>query len=106
MIDLEIEEQIVAGEVPRVGFQAERPVVAANRIGLEDNEGVKQKFYGHSFIADHRGELVEAFGATDEGVLVHTFDLDLIASYRADWGFFRDRRPELYGLLLTADGRL
>jgi N-carbamoylputrescine amidase len=72
------------------------PIVAANRIGLEDNDGARQKFYGHSFIADHRGELVESFGATDEGVLVHTFDLDLIESYRADWGFFRDRRPDLY----------
>ena len=72
------------------------PIVAANRIGLEDNEGVQQKFYGHSFIADHRGELVENFGATDEGVLMHTFDLGLIESYRADWGFFRDRRTDLY----------
>ena len=72
------------------------PIVAANRIGLEDNEGVQQKFYGHSFIADHRGELVESFGATDEGVLMHTFDLGLIESYRADWGFFRDRRTDLY----------
>ena len=72
------------------------PIVAANRIGLEDNDGTKQKFYGHSFIADHRGELVEDFAAKNEGVLVQTFDLDLIASYRADWGFFRDRRTDLY----------
>ena len=72
------------------------PVVAANRIGLEDNDGVKQKFYGHSFIADHTGELVKQLGAGDDGVLVHTFDLALIESYRADWGFFRDRRPDLY----------
>ncbi len=72
------------------------PVVAANRIGLEDNAGTKQRFYGHSFIADHTGALVESFGANDEGVLVHTFDLTEIESYRADWGFFRDRRPELY----------
>jgi N-carbamoylputrescine amidase len=72
------------------------PVIAANRIGLEDNGGVKQKFYGHSFISDHRGELVQKFEAEDEGVLVHTFDLDLIESYRADWGFFRDRRTDLY----------
>lgn len=72
------------------------PVVAANRIGIEDNDGVKQKFYGHSFISDHRGDLVQKFGADDEGVLVHTFDLDLIESYRADWGFFRDRRTDLY----------
>ncbi len=72
------------------------PIVAANRIGLEDNDGVTQRFYGHSFIADHRGELVQSFGAADEGVLIATFDLDLIASYRADWGFFRDRRTDLY----------
>jgi N-carbamoylputrescine amidase len=72
------------------------PIVAANRIGVEDNDGVSQKYYGHSFIADHRGELVESLGADDEGMLVHTFDLDAIEGYRADWGFFRDRRPELY----------
>ena len=72
------------------------PIVAANRIGLEDNEGVKQQFYGHSFIADHRGELVASLGRDDEGVLVHTFDLTMIESYRADWGFFRDRRTDLY----------
>lgn len=72
------------------------PVVAANRIGIEDNAGVKQRFYGHSFIADHTGALVESFGDKDEGVLVHSFDLSMIEKYRADWGFFRDRRPELY----------
>lgn len=72
------------------------PVVASNRIGLEDNSGVKQRFYGHSFIADHTGELVKSFGATEEGILVHTVDLTENESYRADWGFFRDRRTDLY----------
>ena len=72
------------------------PIVAANRTGLEENDGVRQMYYGHSFIADHRGELVESLGETDEGVLVHSFDLSEIESYRADWGFFRDRRPDLY----------
>ncbi len=72
------------------------PIVASNRIGLEDNDGAKQRFYGHSFITDHTGALVESFGAKDEGVLLHTFDLGLIESYRADWGFFRDRRTDLY----------
>lgn len=72
------------------------PVVASNRIGLEDNAGAKQRFYGHSFIADHTGELVKSFGDKDEGVLVHTFNLTEIESYRADWGFFRDRRTDLY----------
>jgi N-carbamoylputrescine amidase len=72
------------------------PIVAANRIGLEDNDGTKQSYYGHSFIADHRGALVASFGDRDEGVLVASFDLAEIARYRADWGFFRDRRTDLY----------
>jgi N-carbamoylputrescine amidase len=73
------------------------PIVAANRIGVEDNDGVQQKYYGHSLIADHTGEIVAELGDADEGVIVATFDLEAIAAYRADWGFFRDRRTDLYG---------
>ena len=76
------------------------PVVAANRIGHETVTEVGQTFYGHSFIADHRGDLVEQL-KDEEGVLVHTFDLDFLDRYRAAWGFFRDRRPELYGALAS-----
>lgn len=72
------------------------PVVAANRIGRENNDGTEQTYYGHSFICDHRGEIVAESGPADEGVLIHKFDLNDIAAYRADWGFFRDRRPDLY----------
>jgi len=72
------------------------PVVAANRIGTEQGLGAPQTFYGHSFIVDHRGELVESFGAEEEGVLVHTFDLDFLKTHRSAWGFFRDRREDLY----------
>jgi N-carbamoylputrescine amidase len=72
------------------------PIVAANRIGVEKNDGATQSYYGHSFIADHKGELVASFGAADQGVLVASFDLDEIARYRAEWGFFRDRRTDLY----------
>jgi len=69
------------------------PVVAANRIGTEDG----QKFYGHSFIADEWGDLVSEYGSDDTGVLVVTLDLEQAARHRAGMGFFRDRRPQLYG---------
>ena len=78
------------------------PVVGANRTGFEpwtDYPGGGQRFYGSSFIADHRGDLIEAFGREEEGVLNATFDLDFLATHRAAWGFFRDRRPDLYGAL-------
>jgi N-carbamoylputrescine amidase len=74
------------------------PVVASNRIGAE-SLGAGQRFYGSSFIADHRGDLVQALGKTEEGVLVHTFDLDFLRTHRSAWGFFRDRRTDLYGAL-------
>lgn len=71
------------------------PVIASNRIGMERGLGDPQNFYGSSFIADHRGDLVQSFDRTDEGVLVHTFDLEFLDRHRAAWGFFRDRRADL-----------
>ena len=71
------------------------PVVAANRIGVEHG----QRFYGHSFICDERGDLLAEFGATETGVLTATLDLEAARKHRAAFGFFRDRRPELYGRL-------
>ncbi|MEO7689129.1 MAG: N-carbamoylputrescine amidase [Sphingomonas sp.] len=72
------------------------PVVAANRIGTEHG----QHFYGHSFITDERGDLIAEFGADETGVLVATLDLDRVKRHRAAFGFFRDRRPELYRRLV------
>ncbi|MDP1556109.1 MAG: N-carbamoylputrescine amidase [Hyphomonas sp.] len=72
------------------------PVVAANRVG---NEG-GQVFYGTSFITDETGEIVTDLGRKEEGVLIATFDLDQIDQARAAWGFFRDRRTDLYDILI------
>jgi N-carbamoylputrescine amidase len=71
------------------------PVVAANRIGTEGT----QSFYGHSFIANHRGDKVAELGRTEPGVILAELDLEEIRRNRASFGFFRDRRPDLYGVL-------
>jgi N-carbamoylputrescine amidase len=71
------------------------PVVAANRIGNEHG----QIFYGSSFISNHRGDKIAELGRTDEGVIMAGFDIPEIQRNRAAFGFFRDRRPELYGIL-------
>ena len=74
------------------------PVIAANRIGHENEcGGDGQHFYGHSFISDEWGDLINEFGAEETGALVATLDLPAAAKHRASWGFFRDRRPQLYG---------
>lgn len=69
------------------------PVVAANRTGSEDG----QRFYGHSFITDEWGDYLAEYGAEESGVLIATLDLERAATHRAGMGFFRDRRPQLYG---------
>lgn len=79
------------------------PLIASNRIGREAFGGTHIDFYGHSFIADQTGELVASM-ADEAGHCLATFDLDDIARQRRAWGLFRDRRPDLYGPLLTKDG--
>ncbi len=72
------------------------PVIAANRIG--DEHG--QTFYGTSFITDERGDILAELGRAEEGVITATLDIDRVKRHRAAFGFFRDRRPELYGRLV------
>ena len=72
------------------------PVAAANRIGFEPGPAGGQSFYGSSFIADHRGDLVASLDREDTGVVTASFDLDFLHTHRAAWGFFRDRRTDLY----------
>ena len=71
------------------------PVIASNRIGTEGD----QTFYGCSFIADQRGEKIAELGRKDEAVIVAELDLAEVKKNRASFGFFRDRRPELYSEL-------
>ena len=80
------------------------PLVASNRIGAEKGKTSEMTFYGSSFIADETGAKVAEADRTSETVLTHTFDLDAIRNQRAQWGFFRDRRPEHYGALVTLTG--
>ncbi len=73
------------------------PVVAANRIGTESSVNGEQTFYGHSFIADQWGDLAAEVEDWQSGAIVATLDLAAARTHRAGMGFFRDRRPELYG---------
>ena len=74
------------------------PVVAANRVGNEDG----QVFYGSSFIADPFGEIIAECDRQESGHILASFDLDAIDQERAAWGFFRDRRSELYNILVRS----
>jgi len=80
------------------------PVIASNRIGLEEDEDSSITFYGSSFIAGPQGNKLAEAGRTEEAVLVAEFDLDQLETQRIEWGIFRDRRPDLYKVITSYDG--
>jgi len=84
------------------------PLVASNRYGLERSlqnpDGLYIRFYGSSFIADATGSKVAEAPEEGDAVLTATFDLDEIARQRDNWFVFRDRRPDLYGVITSLDG--
>jgi len=84
------------------------PVIVSNRIGTEhavqNPEQLYIRFYGSSFIADATGAKVAEADEEHEAVLTAKFDLAEIEELRNNWFVFRDRRPELYGVLTTYDG--
>jgi len=80
------------------------PLVASNRIGTEQGERWTVTYYGSSFITDQTGALLQQADRTGEAILTANFDLEALRRYRNAWGVFRDRRPELYGPILTLDG--
>jgi predicted amidohydrolase len=69
-------------------------VAGLNRTGQEGN----YFYYGHSVAFDPTGEMLAQAG-TDEEVLLIDCDLDLITQRRRAWQFYRDRRPDTYGIL-------
>ncbi|KAF4323138.1 hypothetical protein BBO99_00002696 [Phytophthora kernoviae] len=80
------------------------PVICSNRVGGEVVDGIQVTFVGSSFITGQTGEMLKIADRESEGVLVESFDLEKFHVRRASWGLVRDRRPNLYGALLTRDG--
>jgi beta-ureidopropionase len=69
-----------------------------NRVGVEplgDDD-----FYGTSYFANPRGEIVAEASDKEEEVLVADLDLEKNREVRNVWQFYRDRRPDQYGPLV------
>ena len=83
------------------------PVAAANRYGLEEvkpcNENGGQEsalcFYGSSFMTNETGEIIALAGRDEEKILYSEYDFGTLRNVRLEWGLFRDRRPEMYGVI-------
>jgi len=69
-------------------------IAALNRVGDEPwNIGT---FYGSSYVANPRGEIIAQASRDQDELLIADIDLDVIREVRNVWQFFRDRRPDSY----------
>ena len=79
------------------------PVVSVNRVGYEeDPSGVTNgiSFWGNSFVAGPRGEILLQFSNHDEEVKVVDVSMKRSEDVRRIWPFLRDRRIDAYGEIL------
>ena len=75
-------------------------VGAINRVGTEAPWNIGE-FYGSSYFCDPRGRIVAEGPRNKDAVVVADLNLDMIEEVRAVWQFFRDRRPDAYGALVS-----
>ncbi len=75
-------------------------VVATNRGGVEEVEGRRACYYGLSCIIGPRGDVLAVAGeAAPDQAVGAAIDLATVSAVRTSQTMYRDRRPELYGLL-------
>ena len=75
------------------------PVIAANRIGEEAGESCTLTFYGHSFMTDATGAIVAEASRDEEMLIFAEYDLKEQSKQREYWALFKDRRPNMYGVI-------
>ena len=73
---------------------------AINRVGTEAPWNIGE-FYGQSYFADPRGQIVSQGSRDQDELIVADLDLDKIREVRNIWQFYRDRRPDSYGDLVA-----
>ncbi|NUP90638.1 MAG: acyltransferase [Candidatus Sumerlaeia bacterium] len=88
-------------------WKLEQPAAAANNIyfvGAINRPGWEEpwrigEFYGQSYFADPRGQIVAQGKRVEDDIVLADLDLDRIREVRNTWQFYRDRRPETYEMI-------
>jgi len=76
-------------------------VAAVNRVGFEGPPEKGLEFWGSSFVADPFGQVIAQASIDKEEVLTADCDIARMEDVRRNWPFFRDRRIDAYGPILT-----
>ena len=72
-----------------------------NRVGKDIGGSPTQLYYGSSFFSDYRGQTMTQASDKKDDIIYADIDAGAIEKLRNTWGFFRDRRPDLYGAITT-----
>ena len=75
---------------------------AINRVGTEAPWNIGE-FYGQSYFVNPKGEIEKIASRDKDELIIHDMDMGLVREIRDRWQFFRDRRPELYGILTDSE---
>jgi beta-ureidopropionase len=87
-------------EQPAAAVANEYFVGAINRVGVE--ELGDNNFYGSSYFVSPRGQMIgEAASDSESECIVRDLDMNELTEVRHTWAFYRDRRPDSYGDLVT-----
>jgi N-carbamoylputrescine amidase len=71
-------------------------VAAVNRVGFEGQPGDDLEFWGHSFVSDPFGVVLDEASQNREEILVVECDPARVDEVRRNWPFFRDRRVDAF----------
>ena len=87
-------------EQPAAAVANEYFVGAINRVGVE--ELGDNNFYGSSYFVSPRGQMIGGAASDSESeCIVRDLDMNELTEVRHTWAFYRDRRPDSYGDLVT-----
>jgi beta-ureidopropionase len=87
-------------EQPAAAVANEYFVGAINRVGVE--ELGDNNFYGSSYFVSPRGQMIgEPASDSQSECIVRDLDMNELTEVRHTWAFYRDRRPDSYGELVT-----
>jgi len=75
-------------------------VGAVNRVGKDIGGSPEQFYYGSATIVDPQGQIMTQAGDKTEELVCADIDLNLLTELRTTLGYFRDRRPDAYGILV------
>ena len=69
--------------------------------GIEPNPKLSSVEKGAEICKKEGVDVIVQADDRNEAIITAEFDLDELVKERREWGVFRDRRPEMYNILLT-----